>query len=159
MAIDDNNFDKAYEAVQRGANVNTTCSAKMGFTPLFIAILAATPNYPEPASFWARDTRLDIVNALLEAGANVNAKDRGGMTPLIFAQSVDNDDRLVARLLKAGSDPKAQDSNGKTAQDWVTDPNRFISATACKFLLADEFLHLAKERKKQAIKESVEAEK
>ena len=63
----------------------------------------------------AREGNADTVKALLSSpGADVNATDERGSTPLIEAARYGHDD--VARaLLAAGANTKAKDKDGKTA--------------------------------------------
>jgi ankyrin repeat protein len=57
--------------------------------------------------------------ALLEAKANVNARDKNGRTPLIVAAQRRNNSRMMRTLLEAGADPKAKDKSGQRAVDYV----------------------------------------
>ncbi len=58
----------------------------------------------------------DVVKALLAAGADVNAVDRFGYTPLLYAATIDFGDAETAKtLLRAGADPNVKDKLGKTA--------------------------------------------
>lgn len=59
-----------------------------------------------------------IVAVALESGANVNAKDGNGDTPLICAASEGAAD-AVSALLEAGADADATSTNGRTASDWA----------------------------------------
>jgi ankyrin repeat protein len=61
-----------------------------------------------------------VVPFLLQAGADVKAKDRAGMTPLHWAAQYRHD-KIVAQLVKAGADPTAKDKNGKTPIDLTPD--------------------------------------
>jgi ankyrin repeat protein len=62
----------------------------------------------------------DVVKALVDAGANVNAKDGRGMTPLMFAIAKNQQDPAVVRLLlDRGADPTATSSTGESAGDWA----------------------------------------
>jgi hypothetical protein len=75
------------------------------FTPLLIA----APYGP-----------LDLVRALIAAGANVNVKDARGLTPLMLAVATDHaDEGIVRALLAAGADPGATSLDGETALDWA----------------------------------------
>src|SRR5258706_13688958 len=58
------------------------------------------------------DTNHAIALALLDAGANVNARDERGWTALHFA--VNADKRAAALLLAAGADPNAVANDGRT---------------------------------------------
>ena len=58
--------------------------------------------------------RLDIVDALLRAGAKAAAADRYGVTPLYLASLNGNAD-MIRRLLDAGVEPNAVDPGGETA--------------------------------------------
>ena len=69
---------------------------------------AGSPNQTEPDGttplHWAvQQDRLDIVQALISAGANVNAKNRYGSTPLVLAATNGNAS-VTEVLLKAGAD-------------------------------------------------------
>jgi len=74
-------------------------------TPLMIAAATGTP---------------DVVKALLDAGANVNAKDGRSMTPLMFAVAKNHQDTATIRLLiDRGADARVQSNVGETAADWA----------------------------------------
>ena len=53
----------------------------------------------------------DLVEVLLEYGADVSARDRLGATALHFANNPD----IIIKLLAAGADPKAKSNDGGTA--------------------------------------------
>jgi hypothetical protein len=59
-----------------------------------------------------------IVGVTLEAGANVNAKDPNGDTPLICAASAGAAD-AVSLLVEGGANVDATSTNGRTASDWA----------------------------------------
>ena len=54
-----------------------------------------------------------IVNALLDAGADIEARDLGGETPLRFAVESGNPETVKA-LLNAGADREARNTDGMT---------------------------------------------
>ena len=55
---------------------------------------------------------------LLGAGAETNARDQKGNTPLHFAAS-SGEHKLVEVLLAHGADPNAQNDEGKTPLAWA----------------------------------------
>jgi ankyrin repeat protein len=61
-----------------------------------------------------------LAKRLLDLGANVNAKDVRGMTPLMLAVATDRQDSAMIRLLlDRGADPAAKSVAGETAADWA----------------------------------------
>ena len=61
-----------------------------------------------------------MVRDLIEAGANVNARDSRSLTPLHFALASETPSVQVVRtLLIAGADVNARDNNGETPLDWA----------------------------------------
>lgn len=120
----------------KGADPNRRMNLIGSFpiSPLFAAIGFGEPSTVEAlleggASLRERDAdnmtaldwavlahHTDEVKALIKAGADVNAVDRYGYTPLLYAATVDFGDADVANiLLQAGADPNVKDKNGKTA--------------------------------------------
>ena len=65
-----------------------------------------------------REIDLDIVTALLDAGADVNAKDKFGCTALTYAVKGGHI-QVVEALLKAGVDINIKNENGLTAIDYA----------------------------------------
>jgi hypothetical protein len=62
--------------------------------------------------------RAEVVRLLLAAGADVNARDALGLTPLALSA---HNPGIVRLLLEAGGDPNAPDYRGKTALDSAYD--------------------------------------
>ena len=60
-----------------------------------------------------------IVFDLIEAGADLNIKSKGGQTALIVAIGIGNES-IVESLLKAGADPDILDNLGVTARKYAT---------------------------------------
>jgi hypothetical protein len=62
----------------------------------------------------------DTITALLEAGARINEKDIRGMTPLMLSVATDHaQPATVGRLIAAGADVQAKDTNGDSVLDWA----------------------------------------
>ena len=90
-------------------------------TALMRALLALgqTPPTDFLAGAWyALQFEPDLVPLLVDAGADVNATEGGGMTPLHYA-AADGLGPLVSVLLDAGADASATDESGKTPLDWA----------------------------------------
>jgi len=64
---------------------------------------------------------LEIVKALLAAGADVDAETDGGNTPLMQAAYLGENPEVIHVLLLAGADPKISNLEGKTALDLAED--------------------------------------
>jgi ankyrin repeat protein len=65
----------------------------------------------------ARGGRIDDVRALLDQGVDVNAKDKGGRTPLILA-AWKQETEVMNLLLERGADVNAKDKDGGTPLMW-----------------------------------------
>ena len=68
--------------------------------------------------FYSHDPR--IVQRALDAGADVNAKDEYGYTPLHQMATMHRGNEEICRLLlERGADPNARDDNGRTPLHWA----------------------------------------
>jgi uncharacterized protein len=79
----------------------------------------------------AQECQLEAVRLLIANGANVNAVDRDGNSPLWVAgyyagRAIASDEafKIVAALLKAGADPNLHNKAGKTPKFWATTSDR-----------------------------------
>jgi ankyrin repeat protein len=104
----------------KGAKVNAVAESPMlfpldspksgpialhNFTPLLLAMPHASP---------------DVVKTLIDAGADVNAKDSRNMTPLMFAVASNHQNPAVIRMLiDRGADLSVQSNVAETAADWA----------------------------------------
>lgn len=76
---------------------------------LFTPLLSAVPSGPP-----------ELLKLLIDAGANVNARDARGMTPLMLAIATDRPDpRIIRLLLEKGADLSIRSKRGETALDWA----------------------------------------
>ena len=75
------------------------------------------------------------VQAAINNGADVNARDAAGMnTPLMDAAENNPNPEVIILLLKAGADAKAKDKHGKTAFDYANDNQKLKGTAALKQL-------------------------
>jgi ankyrin repeat protein len=82
-------------ALEHGGNPNLVSSDSFGYTPIFDAMSAG----------------LDVVDMLLSAGADINAKGKFGATPVLVAAGR-GDYEMVYRLLERGADYRLKDARG-----------------------------------------------
>lgn len=96
--------------ISKGAKVNI--HADDGSTPLHRIVIQSFPDC------------LAVIDTLIRAGADINATDNIGRTPL-FCAAVDgapqNQKMVVQALLKAGADPDIKNKDGKIAADLTND--------------------------------------
>ena len=90
-------------------------------TALLDAGMSANETDPDGISLlsWAAiSNRLEMARLLIQRGADVNHLDKNGMTPLLYAASIDfGDTAMIDLLLKSGAKPDARTKEGLTALD------------------------------------------
>lgn len=95
----------AVTAAETGRGVKNGAIALGSFTSLLLATAYGS---------------IETVSALLDAGANVNARDVRGMTPLMLAIATDRPNLATVKLLLSkGADVSAKSKNDETAVDWA----------------------------------------
>ncbi len=137
-------FDKAMEALNAGADVNAS-SHNNKSTPLIIA---------------SQFGHLDLVNLLLERGADVNAKNGSGNTALHLAILYNSSDVVMA-LINAGADIDAVNNKNVSALDILPTTKKLKGTDAWKALmkhkLQPSFLKLCRSGSVEEINEAIEA--
>lgn len=116
IAAMNGNLDVANLLLAKGSDVNAVTAQLFQVVKngpielgLFTPLLCATPYGPP-----------EMLKLLIDAGANVNARDARGMTPLMLAIATDRPDPRIIRLLLAkGADASLRSKRGETALDWA----------------------------------------
>ena len=103
IAARNGSYDVIRYLITSGADVNLLAEDR-GTTALMDSVMAQY---------------LDIANDLINAGTDLNVKDRNGQTALIVAAGA-SDEKMVELLLKAGADPDITDSLGASAKKYAT---------------------------------------
>ena len=132
-AIDNNNLEKLQACLAEGASPNLTRYSPYGSPPLHRAswenftegvkcLLASGATVNEPGQnvsalhYAVERDNLVMVNALLEAGADVNMKRYDGYTPLHLAAQRGKSN-IIRALIAEGADIAATDQHMNTAAD------------------------------------------
>ena len=112
-----------------------------GYTPLFVAITTPNPNprlvklllekgaNPNATfrgtnilmNIVSNQSNIEILDLMLNHGADINARDPNGLTPLMYATfNKEKPELLITELLKRGANPKLTDNKGHNASDYIT---------------------------------------
>ena len=113
-----NNYRRVKLLLENGADVNM--QNKDGKSALMIALKSSFWDYPKIADGEMNkqipkfiQNKVNIADLLLENGADVNQKDKNGMSPLMFA-ALEGNDPFVAKLLQKGANPAEKNNKGRT---------------------------------------------
>jgi ankyrin repeat protein len=119
-AGDNGNVRSVKMLLAKGAQVNAVSLAPFMYPGL--APKAGTPQFGSITALGmaAPFGPPELIKALLDAGADVNAKDVRDMTPLMMAVSTDHQDPAIIRmLLDHGAKLEPKSVLGETAHDWA----------------------------------------
>lgn len=106
--------------LERGAEVNVTAQNSMKVRPIHSA-----------AAFRDEARGLEMVTALVEAGAELNVAQEGGWTPLHQA-AAHGEARLVEFLLRHGADPAARSDDGRVPAQMAEESGHTEAASALR---------------------------
>lgn len=114
LALAEKKYESA-KALMAGKADVSVASGSQGLTPLMI--VAAQTGPAEGSIFLPGSARpTDIAKALVEAGADVDAQAKNGMTALMIA-AANNSAPMIGLLMDAGADPSVKNAQGQTAED------------------------------------------
>jgi ankyrin repeat protein len=88
---------------------------------LVLAVLMATAAYAQTTLLFGvvqKGTPQDV-QAAIDMGADVNARDKGGATPLIWAANVNPNPDVITTLLKAGADIELRGTYEGVTALWI----------------------------------------
>ena len=71
-----------------------------------------------------------IIEALLKAGADIEARANTGLTPLMLAATGNFNPKIIETLLKADANAKAKDKEEKTAFDYAKENEKIYKTKA-----------------------------
>jgi ankyrin repeat protein len=124
IALEEGKFFAAKALIDAGAKTDTRLG-KDELTPLMV--VASKPQMERRAqSLNQGPSSVEIAKLLIAKGGNVNARSKGGVTPLMVAAAHDNA-VLAGVLIQSGADIGAKTAAGKTALD-IAKANRNASA-------------------------------
>lgn len=135
VTVDENNIAMAKYLIAHGANVNAgdewTALQQAPYISdniKMVALLLANGANVNAGPFTAlhaavQKDRLDIIKLLITKGADVNPKDKSGITPLQNAVSKGKFE-VVRLLIEAGADVNTKDNEGETPLHFILDVDR-----------------------------------
>jgi len=86
-----------------------------------LVVLLAASAYAQTTDFFelVKTRTPQSVQAAIDQGADVNAQNKDGATPLMYAAAFNQNPEVITTLLKAGADGKAKSNERKTAFDYA----------------------------------------
>ncbi len=127
--------------LENGARLDAPAAVMLGLKPVVAEMLKVYPKLPAcpgaheipllSHAIFGREKADDVFELLLAAGADVNAKSKMSMTPLMAAASVGRISQ-VDILLGKGADPFVKDSKGRTALDVAVNRKKHECVKAIK---------------------------
>lgn len=138
VALNARAFQAASALVKGGASPNVACGTNR-LTPLMIVATHekadTSGNVPVDGGQFLSDgmSPLEIGKLLVDKGADVNARGRGGVTALMIAAGYDNGP-LVGLLVQAGAQVDARSDAGKTALDIAKDNGSDTAASTLELM-------------------------
>jgi len=109
MLMQNSSALKAFSASNAGPSSSSVSPKFEGTRDFFELVMTGTPQ---------------SVQAAIRKGADVNAVDKDGMTPLMWAAYNNRNPEVITTLLKAGADINATVSAGGTALMWAAQSNQ-----------------------------------
>lgn len=123
QAIEYNDYDKTLELINKASKDDINTTNKLGQTPLHLAIAAECFDQQSCCK------KSYVVHDLVKKGANVDAQDKNGKTPIHYvtralfnndsSYSYENDDLLMEALVK-DANINIEDNKGNTALDYIS---------------------------------------
>jgi ankyrin repeat protein len=114
LAAGHGNLEAVNALIQKGADVNASHSTDIQVRNGMIGISRMTALMTAPVS------SPEVVRTLIKAGANVNAQDVRGMTPLMFAVASDTPNlEIIHMLVDAGANRDLKSTDKELALDWA----------------------------------------
>ena len=78
-----------------------------------------------------------VITALLNAGADLTARNKDGRTPLHAAAAFNENPAIITTLLDTGADPAARDDKGKTPWNYANMQNEKLKDSDVYWRLND----------------------
>ena len=96
---------------------------------LLVGVASAAVSDPDFIELCKEGSFQQMVYAI-KGGANVNARNKSGLTPLMYAAGNNPDPEVLNILLGAGADPKAKDEYERMAIDYAKNNEKLVNTDA-----------------------------